>query len=102
MHIYKGCLKEANLLRGISLDLSGKGVDLEDLSFATRVPIHLCGNGRGIRSSLSLSLSGLLRNRFRIGYVHTPRGFLLRPNDLKGLDLSNYGTVLIGKMVRCG
>lgn len=56
VHIYKGCLKEANLLRGISLDLSGKGVDLEDLSFATRVPIHLCGNGRGIRSSLSLSL----------------------------------------------
>lgn len=56
MHIYKGCLKEANLLRGISLDLSGKGVDLEDLSFATRVPIHLCGNGRGIGSSLSLCL----------------------------------------------
>lgn len=56
VHIYKGCLKEANLLRGISLDLSGKGVDLEDLSFATRVPIHLCGNGRGIRSSLSLCL----------------------------------------------
>lgn len=77
---------------------------MEDLSFATRVPIHLCGNGRGIRSSLSLCLVYCVTDS-RIGYVYTPRGFLLRPNDLKGLgpvDLSSYGAVLIGKMVRCG
>lgn len=67
-----------------------EGIDVEDLSFATRAPIHLCGGE--VRFSLSLSASGLPRNRFRIGYVYTPRGFLLRPNDLKGSGR--------GKMVR--
>lgn len=48
-------------------------------------PLFICAGVKYVSLSLSLSASGLPRNRFRIGYVYTPRGFLLRHNDLKGL-----------------
>lgn len=78
IYIYKGCLKETNLLRGISLDLSeGEGGRSGESVIRNTRPYSFVREWQR-DTFLSLSLSGLLRNRFRIGYVYTPRGFLLR------------------------